>query len=58
MTYFIYSGINAMNISRSTPLIIADFGSSYGRNSIQIMKIIIEYLKKTKKTSRITINYS
>jgi hypothetical protein len=38
-----------LNISNSTPLIIADFGSSSGRNSIRIMKLIIEYLEKTNK---------
>jgi hypothetical protein len=38
-----------LTISSSTPLIIADFGSSHGRTSIETMKIIIEYLKKTNK---------
>ncbi|CAF0979567.1 unnamed protein product [Rotaria sp. Silwood1] len=46
---FIYSGIDALNITNSTPLIIADFGSSHGQNSIQTMKIIIEYLSTTNK---------
>ena len=31
------------------PLIIADFGSAQGRNSMHVMKFIIEYLKETKK---------
>ncbi|CAF1453555.1 unnamed protein product [Adineta steineri] len=48
-TFYIYLGIDSLNISTSTSLIIADFGSSYGKYSIQTMKIIIEYLKKTKK---------
>ncbi len=38
-----------MNISNSKRLLIADFGSSYGQNSIQIMNLIIEYLQKTNK---------
>ncbi|UJR32709.1 hypothetical protein I4U23_020168 [Adineta vaga] len=48
-TSFIYSGIDAFKISRSSrqTFIIADFGSSYGQNSIQTMKSIIEYLRKT-----------
>ncbi|CAF3630023.1 unnamed protein product, partial [Rotaria sordida] len=46
---FIYSGIDALNITNSTSLIIADFGSSHGQNSIQTMKIIIEYLTKMNK---------
>lgn len=47
--FFIYSGIDSLKISSSTSLIIADFGSSHGRHSIQTMKIIIEYLKKINK---------
>lgn len=33
----------------SNPLIIADFGSAHGANSILAMKYIIQYLKETKK---------
>lgn len=47
--YYIYSGIHELNLRKSIPLIIADFGSSHGRHSIQTMKIIIEYLKILKK---------
>ncbi|CAF1321860.1 unnamed protein product [Rotaria magnacalcarata] len=46
---FIYFGIDALSINNSTTLIIADFGSSHGRNSIQTMKMIIEYLKQANK---------
>lgn len=38
-----------MNISNRKRLLIADFGSSYGQNSIETMKIILEYLIKIHK---------
>ena len=35
--------------SSSSSLIIADFGSAYGQNSIHVIKFIIEYLKQSRK---------
>ncbi|CAF1235225.1 unnamed protein product [Rotaria sordida] len=50
MIPYIHMGIDHLDISSSSsPLIIADFGSSHGRNSIEAMKIIIQYLQQTNK---------
>jgi hypothetical protein len=50
MIPYIYLGIDQLDItSLSSPLIIADFGSSHGKNSIYTMKTVIEYLQKTNK---------
>jgi hypothetical protein len=47
---YIYSGIDAFDISNSSSaLMIADFGSSHGKNSIQTIKLIIDYLRKSNK---------
>jgi hypothetical protein len=46
-TFYIHVGIGALTVIHSTHLIIADYGSSYGRHAIQLMKIIIKYLKDT-----------
>jgi hypothetical protein len=48
MIPYIQLGIHHLDVS-SSPLIIADFGSSQGRNSIKAMKKIIEYLQETDK---------
>ncbi|CAF1232683.1 unnamed protein product [Rotaria sp. Silwood1] len=45
MTPYIHLGIDELNVS-SLPLVIADFGSSHGRNSIIAMKIFIKYLQE------------
>lgn len=47
---YINDAINALDIQHScSPLIIADFGSAQGGNSIRVMKIIIHYLKENNK---------
>lgn len=46
MTSLIHLGLAHLNI---TPTVIADFGASHGKNSIEAIKIMIEYLKKTNK---------
>lgn len=38
--------------SSSSPLIVADFGSAQGLNSLHIMKTIIHYLQEMKKNTR------
>ncbi|CAF3622561.1 unnamed protein product [Rotaria sp. Silwood1] len=48
MTPYIHLGIDELNVS-SLPLVIADFGSSHGRNSIIAMKIFIKYLQEKNK---------
>ena len=50
---FIQQAIDVLDLtSSSTPLMIADFGSSQGLNSIYAMKKIIEYLRMSKKVDR------
>ncbi|CAF3813457.1 unnamed protein product [Rotaria sp. Silwood1] len=51
---YIEQAIDVLDLdsSSSLPLIIADFGTSHGLNSINIMKIIINYLQKRKKILR------
>ncbi|CAF1552053.1 unnamed protein product [Rotaria sordida] len=52
MKPYIYLGIDHLNISpTSSRFIIADFGSSHGHNSIQAIKIIIQYLQQSNKLS-------
>ncbi len=47
---YIHEAINVLDVKDlSLPYIIADFGSSLGRNSQYIMKIIIQYLKQVNK---------
>ncbi|CAF3390100.1 unnamed protein product [Rotaria socialis] len=48
MIPYIHLGIDELDISPLS-LIIADFGSSHGKNSIEAMKIFINYLQKTNK---------
>ncbi len=48
---FIQQAIDVLdlsNISATQPLIIADFGSSHGLNSMYAMKAIVEYIEKSK----------
>jgi hypothetical protein len=52
---FIHQAIDALDIDNSSlknPLIIADFGTSHGANSIYAMKLIINYLHEKKKDYR------
>ncbi|CAF1640499.1 unnamed protein product, partial [Rotaria sordida] len=49
MIPYIHMGIDELDISSSSPLIIADFGSSLGKNSIIAMKIFLKYLQQTNK---------
>jgi hypothetical protein len=50
---FIEKAIDVLDIVPSSfPIIIADFGSSHGANSIYAMKIIIDYIKKLKQTNQ------
>ncbi|CAF2618594.1 unnamed protein product [Rotaria sp. Silwood2] len=52
---FIHQAIDALNIDNSllnNPLIIADFGTSHGANSIYAIKLIINYLREKKKDYR------
>ncbi|CAF3663667.1 unnamed protein product [Rotaria sp. Silwood1] len=47
---YIREAINVLDIQQpSSPFIIADFGSSHGRNSMHVMKFIIQCLKETNK---------
>ena len=48
MTY-LHAGIDALSVPRSTRLIVADYGTSYGRSSVQRMTTVSEYLRRTKK---------
>ncbi|CAF1385464.1 unnamed protein product [Rotaria sordida] len=48
MTPYMEFGIDELDVS-SSPLIIADFGSSHGRNSVIAMKIFLKYLKEKNK---------
>ncbi|CAF3791070.1 unnamed protein product [Rotaria socialis] len=50
---FIQQAIDVLDLtSSSAPLIIADFGSSEGLNSMYAMKAIIEYLRHSKEENR------
>jgi len=52
---FIHQAIDAFDIDNSlltNPLIIADFGTSHGANSIYAIKLIINYLREKKKDYR------
>ena len=46
-TKLIKEAIDALDITSVN--MIADFGSSHGTNSIRVMKIILEYLRKKGK---------
>ncbi|CAF2987412.1 unnamed protein product [Rotaria sp. Silwood2] len=48
MIPYIQMGIDELNIASSS-LVIADFGSSHGRNSMIVMKIFIKYLQQANK---------
>ena len=49
-TEYIHEAVSMLNPKDSSSLfIIADFGSSHGRNSIHVIKMIIHYLKESKK---------
>jgi len=53
---YICEGIETLNIEcLSDPIIIADFGSSHGLNSINAMKTIIHYLKQIEKEKQILV---
>lgn len=52
---FIRTGLDALTISHGNPLIIADYGSSYGRSTVQLMKFILDYLRAKKKLDRTTL---
>lgn len=54
-SFHIDLAIQALSVRRSTPWIIADFGSSYGQNSIQMMKIILECLRQRHKLYQIPL---
>ena len=50
---FIQQAVDVLDLpSSGAPLIIADFGSSQGSNSIHAMKMIIEYLRESKQEAR------
>ncbi|CAF3969118.1 unnamed protein product [Adineta steineri] len=50
---FIKNAVENLNISRGNwPVLIADFGSSHGKNSMDAIKSIINYAKELKKTDR------
>lgn len=48
-SFYIDLAIQALTVRQSKQWIIADFGSSYGQNSIQMMKIILECLHQRNK---------
>ncbi|CAF4026680.1 unnamed protein product, partial [Rotaria sp. Silwood1] len=53
---FIREAIDVFDISSSSnPLIIADFGSAQGLNSMYAMKMIIEHLKKKDERCQILV---
>ena len=53
---FIHQAIDVLDVSSSpSPLIIADFGSAHGSNSVHVMKAIIEYLQESKKDMRLPL---
>jgi hypothetical protein len=48
---FIQQAIDVLNVdSSSFPVIIADFGSSHGNNSLYAIKTIIDFIKQSKKS--------
>ncbi|CAF1161730.1 unnamed protein product [Adineta steineri] len=50
---FIEKAIEILNISSGeSPVIIADFGSSHGSNSMHVIKSIIDYIQALNKTDR------
>ena len=49
MTPYISLGVDELDISSNTSLVITDFGSSHGKNSIIAMKIILKYLENAHK---------
>lgn len=49
-TPYIHEAIDLLDVALSSnPIIIADFGSAHGANSIVAMKLMIQLLKETKK---------
>jgi hypothetical protein len=53
---FIRQAIDVLDvIPSSSPLIIADFGSAQGANSVCAMKSIIEYLQESQKDVRLPL---
>lgn len=52
---FIYLGIDALKISKSKRILLADFGSSHGQNSMETMKLIVKYLEKIHKFREIPL---
>ena len=49
----IKTAVEHLDISPSPfPLIIADFGSSHGSNSVHVIKIIMDYIRESKATER------
>ena len=48
-TSYMHQAANALNIDTSALVIIADYGSSHGVNSVHAMDLIIQALKETKK---------
>lgn len=48
-TSYIHQAVNALNIDNLPLVIIADYGSSHGVNSVHAMDLIIQVLKETKK---------
>lgn len=52
-TTLIKDAIELLDINSSSfPIIVADYGSSHGSNSVYIMKFITDYIKKLNKTDR------
>jgi hypothetical protein len=50
---YIKQAIDILDINPSPfPIILADFGSSHGSNSVYVMKLILDYIKQINKTSR------
>lgn len=46
---FIRTGLDALIVPQGKSLIIADYGSSHDRNTIQLMKFVCDYLRIRKK---------
>ncbi|CAF0723070.1 unnamed protein product [Adineta steineri] len=52
-TSLIEKGIENLDISPGkSSIMVADFGSSHGSNSMHVIKFIIDYIQKSKKTDR------
>jgi hypothetical protein len=50
---FIKESIDKLDINNSSfPLLVADFGSSHGENSVYIMKLLIDFLNEINKINR------